>query len=92
MATKKKTTKKTATENPDRVAVLRTHVGIPLFIRANPSEEAVRGFVEEHNRRYHAGEPGGPSGQPAYLILGASYYDSEDAYYADPDSGVEISL
>ena len=61
--TKKKT-------NPGRVAVLRTSVGFPLVIRANPSAASVKRFAKEHNRRFLAGEPGGPSGEAAFQITG----------------------
>lgn len=71
--------------NDQRVAVLATHVGNPLVIRSNPSEEEVRGFVEEHNRRYHAGEAGGPSGVAAFKIVGAKFYTSELDFINDPD-------
>lgn len=97
--TKKKTVSKTETSkpktararaprrkaNPDRVVLMKTHVGVPLMMRANPTVEEVRGFVAEHNRRYEAGEPGGPSGIPAFNILGATYYESESD--ADADIG-----
>jgi len=69
--------KKTASDNPERVALLQTHVGSNLLIRSNPSEADVVGFVTEHNRRYYAGEPGGPSGQPAFLIQSAAFFDNE---------------
>lgn len=70
--------------NPNRVAALETHIGETLIIRANPTKAAVRQFVEEHNRRYTAGETGGPSGQPALKILDAMYYPNERAVH-DPD-------
>lgn len=91
--TEKKTTPKPKTararapkvkaENPNRVAVLTTHTGFPLFLRANPSEQDVIGFVTENNRRYHAGEPSGPSGQPALLVKSAAFYESEEDALAD---------
>lgn len=83
---------KKAQQNSDRVAVLQTHVNFPLIIRSNPSEEQVRSFVEEHNRRYHAGEPGGPGGQPAFLIQSGMWFDSEADYEANPSGGVPIDL
>lgn len=79
-------------ENENRVAVLETHVGEPLVIRANPSEEAVKGFVAEHNRRYHAGEPGGPDGNAAYLIKGAKFYEDEASFLNGEDAEEEIDL
>ena len=87
---RKASTKKT--ENADRVAVLSTHVGENLLIRSNPDEDTVREFVKEHNRRYHAGETGGPSGIPAYLIIGASYYDNELDVEDLNTSGTEIDI
>jgi hypothetical protein len=60
-----------------KCAVLYTHVGELLIIRANPTVEEVKGFVLEHNRRYHVGEPGGPSGIPAFKIHKASFFDDE---------------
>ena len=84
--------KKVQAENPDRVAVLRTHVGHPLIIRANPTEEAVLGFVEEQNRRYHAGEPAGPSGQPAFLVVSGMWFESEAEFEVSPDGGTPINL
>ena len=63
--------------NPRRCAALYTHVDRVLIIRANPTVEAVKGFVLEHNRRYHKGEPGGPSGLPAFRIHRAAFFDDE---------------
>lgn len=85
--------------SPDRVAVLRTHVGFPLVIRGNPTEEQVRGFVAEHNRRYHAGEPGSPPipGQPpapAYLVLGGAWFEAEvpsDEYDFEGAEAIDLS-
>lgn len=78
--------------NPDRVAALYTHIGDVLVIRANPSEDAVKGFVAEHSRRYHTGEPGGPSGIPAYHINSAKFFDSESDVYNESVEGEEIDL
>ena len=78
--------------NEIRVAVLETHVEEPLVIRANPTEEAVKGFVAEHNRRYHAGEAGGPDGNAAYLIKSAKFYESEAAFLSGEDAEEEIDL
>ncbi len=61
----------------ERVAVLRTHLDWDLVIRANPTDEEVLGFVVEHNRRYHAGLPGGPSGIPAFLVTQVQFYADE---------------
>lgn len=78
-------------KNPDRVAVLETHVGQRLIIRANPTMVAVRGFVAEHNRRFLANEPGGPSGIPAFQILSAAYYPSEEEI-DDPEKAEPIDI
>ena len=84
--TKKKT-------NPGRVAVLRTSVGFPLVIRANPSAASVKRFAKEHNRRFLAGEPGGPSGEAAFQITGAWFFEEESATDDyDFESGTEIDL
>ena len=80
------------TINEDRVAVLSTHVGEPLVIRANPSKEQVVGFVAEHNRRYHAGEAGGPDGNAAYLVQGAKFYENEAAFLNGEDAESDIDL
>jgi len=86
------TAKKTA-EPKVAVCVLTTHIpDQPLIIRADPSQESILSFVEEHNRRYHAGEPGGPSGIPAYLIVSAKVYASEADYEAGkPGTDIDIS-
>ena len=65
-------------KNLERVAALTTHIGDVIIIGSDPSKKEVLAFVEEHNRRYHAGEPGGPSGIPAYLVQEAAYYESQD--------------
>jgi len=87
----KKTAKKK--DQSGRVAVLLTHVNIPLVLRANPTEEEVLGFVKEQNRRYHNGDPGGPSGLPAVLVREAAFFDEEsptDEY--DFEKGERIDL
>ena len=91
MATKKTTTTKKAKAAATSVVVLDTHVGQPLVIRANPTDEAVRGFVTEHSRRYLAGEPGGPSGIAPYRIFNAFRFDSEEAWLEGAE-GVEIDI
>jgi len=68
---------KTRKPNPERAAVLTTSAGELLTIGSDPTVEAVRGFVEEHNRRYHAGEAAGPSGGEARLVTGAYYFEAE---------------
>ena len=85
--------KKKAVAGDESVVVLETHVGQPLVIRANPSDEAVRGFVEEHTRRYIAGEAGGPSGIPPFRIYTAKRYADELAFLdgEDPVEDVEIA-
>lgn len=88
-ATKKRVSKK-APENS--VVVINTHVGHDLVIRANPTDEAVRGFVAEHHRRYIAGEPGGPSGIPAYRLFTAKRYADEESYLAGSRPVAEIDL
>ena len=67
-----------------RVARLICWDDEPLFIRGNPSREAVKEFVAEHNRRYAAGEPGGPGGCDARRIISA-------AFFADELSGLDPS-
>lgn len=88
---KKTTPKKKAPPNPNRVAVLETHVGERLIIRANPALKDVKSFVAEQNRRYEAGEPGGPSGIPPYQIHEAAYFPSE-LDIDDPKKGTKIKL
>lgn len=88
-ATKKRVSKK-ALENS--VVVIDTHVGHDLVIRANPSDEDVRGFVAEHHRRYIAGEPGGPSGIPAYRLFTAKRYTDEESYLGGAEAVAEIDL
>lgn len=87
--TKKPTVKRTV--NPDRVAVLETHVGERLVIRSNPSPKAVKEFVIEQNRRYAEGEPGGPSGLPPFQIHEANFYPSE-ADIDSPQKATKIKL
>jgi hypothetical protein len=77
--------------NRDRVAVLETHVGERLIIRANPTQKAVRAFVKEQNRRWEASEAGGPSGLPPFRIHEANYYPSE-LEIDDPEKAVKIPL
>ncbi len=98
------TTKKTTTKRTTKVAetdpsenyivVLTTSVGEDLVIRANPTDEDVRGFVEEHTRRYLAGEAGGPGGHPAFRIFTATRFVSEISYLTrdeSPSSEIDIS-
>lgn len=76
----------------DSVVVLSTHLGYPLIIRANPSDKDARGFVEEHTRRYIAGEPGGPSGCASFRIFAAKRYENELSYRAGDDPIAEIDI
>lgn len=87
--------KKAATQEVNldaRVVVLHTHTGQPLILRSNPSEDEVKGFVREHNRRFHAGEAGGPSGLPSRLIQFAEEYDREEDLYDTNSEGREIDI
>jgi hypothetical protein len=77
MTPKKAAPKPKKAENPDRIAVLKTHTGFPLVLRSDPDPGQVREFVREHNRRYHAGLPGGPDGNAALLIQGGFYFEEE---------------
>jgi len=84
-------TKKAAAKK-DRVAVLRTN-GQPLVIGSGPTAADVKRFVAEHNRRFLAGEPGGPGGHAAAQILGAYWFDADspiDEY--DWESAPKIGL
>lgn len=76
----------------DQVVVLTTSVDHPLVIRANPSDEEVRGFVAEHTRRYVAGEPGGPSNIPAYRIFTAKRYADEVTFITGGDNFEEVNI
>lgn len=64
-------------DNSDSIVVLQTSVGEDLVLRANPTDKAVRSFVEEAAKRFKSGAPGGPSGIPAYEIYNAKRYSSE---------------
>jgi hypothetical protein len=86
------TTRKKKVDLDESIVVLDTHIGEPLVIRANPSDEAVRGFVEEHTRRYVAGEAGGPSGIAAYRIFNAKRFVSEAEWMAGTDAADEIDI
>lgn len=95
MATEKKTTtrKPRAKKHPaDSVVVLATATGEQLVIRANPTDDEVRGFVEEHTRRYLAGEAGGPSGIPPYRIFTASRYKDEASWLAAEDAIATVEI
>ena len=84
--------KKKAVAGDESVVVLETHVGQDLVIRANPTDEAVRGFVEEHTRRYVAGEAGGPSGIPPFRIYTAKRYADELAYLDGTEAVAEVEI
>ena len=95
MAKRASTAKKeevTEVDHNSRIVVLETHTGQPLILRSNPSKEEVDAFVEEHNRRYHAGEAGGPSGLPSRLIKSAHEYDREEDLYDTETEGREVDL
>ena len=83
--------KSKAKVNPNRVAVLETNVGSPLIIRSNPTVKEVRRFIQENNRRYHAGEAGGPSGQPSVLVKSAAFHESELDINKDRGEEIDIS-
>ena len=61
--------------NLDRVAVMTTTVGELLVLGSDPTEDEVRGFVAEQNRRFWAGEPGGPGGSEPVLVTSARYFE-----------------
>lgn len=92
--TKKTTTTRKPTKKAleSSVVVLATAVGEPLVIRANPTDDEVRGFVQEHTRRYLAGEAGGPSGIPPFRIFTATRYVDEITWIngGDPVGTIEI--
>ena len=75
------------------IVVMETSVGQPLVLRANPTIKDVRGFVEEHTRRYLAGEAGGPSGIPAFRIYNAKRYANELSWLEgeSPTATVDIA-
>lgn len=75
-----------------RVCVIETKVGEPLVIRSNPTAEEARSFAEEHMRRYHAGEDGGPGGAPAHFLVSAAFYESELAYRAGDEALEELDI
>lgn len=66
----------------EQIVVLETNVPFePLIIRSGPTNKEVRGFVEEHHRRFLAGEWAGPSrDRRAYEIKNATRYDNETVY------------
>lgn len=66
----------------DQVVVLETNVPFePLIIRSGPTNKEVRGFVQEHHRRFLAGEFAGPSRQRrAYEIKSATRYPNWESY------------
>lgn len=85
-----KKTKKT--EVSDNVVILQTSVGEDLVLRSGPSDEDVRNYVQEHTKRYIAGQPGGPSGIPAFRIFTAKRHSNEFEYLAGVSEGVEIDI
>ena len=102
MVTKATTSKKKPAPTPTpaakvdtsaRVCVIDTHVGIPLLMRADPTEADVKRFVTEHQSRYHQGLPGGPDPQlPAFFIYSAKYYESEIGFESGEAPISEIDL
>lgn len=79
-------------DNDKRVCVFETSVGEPLLLRSNPSNDEARGFAEEHMRRYHAGEHGGPAGSPAHFLVSAAFYESEVDYRAGAEAQEELDI
>ena len=77
----------------DQIVVLETNVPFePLIIRSNPTNKEVRGFVQEHHRRFLAGEWAGPSRERrAYEIKNARRFDDETAYL-EGDVGKAIKI
>jgi hypothetical protein len=71
---------------------MATTGGQPLILRGNPTLEEVKGFIREHNRRFHAGIPGGPAGLPAKQIISAAYFESEAELRDLNESGTEIDI
>lgn len=91
--TAKKTTAKKKVDLSESVVVLSTSVGENLVIRANPSDDAVRGFVTEQSARFTSGQAGGPSGIPAYQIYGAARFVTELSWIEgdQPIEAIDIS-
>lgn len=61
-----------------KICVLETSSRFPLVIRGNPTDSEVKGFILEQQKRYWEHHPCGPSGEPAYRITSATWYDSEE--------------
>jgi hypothetical protein len=79
-------------EITERVAVLDTTSGMPLFLRSNPSLADVKFVAAEQKRRHQAGTAGGPGGHEAFVVTRARWFDNEGDYYSDPDGGEVIDL
>jgi hypothetical protein len=75
-----------------RVARMLTHDDEPLYLRGNPSKEAVLEFIAEHNRRFVAREPGGPGGCKARNILTAEFFDTEVESWNPQNAGKAINI
>lgn len=72
------------------IVVLETKEGKPFILRANPTTEEVKNFVQEQNRRVDAGEPAGPSGIPARHITSAKQFKDEADMF-NGNEGTDIS-
>lgn len=73
------------------VAVVKFHSGASS-IMDGVTEESLKGFVEEHNRRYHAGEPGGPGGELAELVTQVLLFDEYDDTYDESKATSELDI
>ena len=74
----------------DQIVVLRTDLD-PLVIRGNPTLKEVRGYVEEHHRRFTEGLPGGPDGSRARRIESATRYADEYSFLTG-EAGKSIKI
>ena len=74
------------------VAVVKFHSGASSILGGDPTEEELKGFVQEHNRRYHAGEPGGPGGELAELVTEVLLFDEYDDTYDESKAVSELDI